>query len=289
MIAIHTREGVILYANDFKFDNRPILGKRTNYRRLREIDEKEGYKMLVVDSLGSNKKRKTLSEVVVKEMLRDIFIETNILRTQGIIITTYATHITRLKSIMDLTQELNRKLVFAGRSLVKYARAAKAAKLFDFEEEGAEFAETPQEVSKLLAKVNKDKKKYVVVCTGHQGEDNAILTRIAEGRTPFELKDDDKIVFSSEVIPTKTNIEAREILDSKLDAFRCKIFKDIHVSGHASREDHRDLLSMIHPKIIVPAHGDVRLKMGMIELAEELGYVESKSLLVIPDQKVVEF
>ncbi|MCA9496310.1 MAG: RNase J family beta-CASP ribonuclease [Nanoarchaeota archaeon] len=288
IIAIHTPEGVVMYANDFKFDNRPALGQRTNYERLREID-KEGVKLLVVDSVRSNLKRKTLSEIVVKEMLRDVFIETDIVNTQGVIITTFASHITRLKSIMELTAELNRKLVFIGRSISKYAKAAKNAGIIDFKEKGVEIAETPAEVNKWLDVVNKNKRDYIVVCTGHQGEENAVLSRIAEGRTPFELKEDDKIIFSSEVIPTQVNIEARQILDAKLETYRCKIFKDIHVSGHASREDHRDLLGMVHPEHIVPVHGQVRLKEGMIELAEELGYEEGKTLHVVPDHSILEF
>ncbi len=288
IVAIHAPEGIVMYANDFKFDNRPALGQRSNYQRLREID-KLGVKLLVIDSVRSNLKRKTLSEIVVKEMLRDIFIETDIVDTKGVIITTFASHITRLKSIMELTDELGRKLVFLGRSISKYARAAKNSGIIDFKEKGVEIAETPAEVNKWLDIINKNKKDYVVVCTGHQGEENAVLSKIAEGRTPYELKEDDKIVFSSEVIPTQVNIESRQILDAKLEAYNCKIFKDIHVSGHASREDHRDFLSMIHPKHVVPVHGHVRLKEGLIELAEELGYVQDENLWVLPDQGIYEF
>jgi ribonuclease J len=288
IVAIHAPEGIVMYANDFKFDNRPALGQRTNYQRLRELNE-IGIKLLVVDSVRSNLKRKTLSEIVVKEMLRDIFIETDIVNTKGVVITTFASHTTRLKSIMELTDELGRKLIFLGRSISKYCKAAKNAGIIDFKEKGVEIAETPGEVNKWLDIVNKNKTDYIIVCTGHQGEENAVLSKIAEGRTPFELKEDDKVIFSSEVIPTQVNIEARQVLDAKLESFRCKIFKDIHVSGHASREDHRDMLSMIKPKHIVPVHGHVRLKEGMIELAEELGYEQDKNLWVIPDQQILEF
>ena len=287
MVAMHTKEGVILYANDFKFDNRPALGQRTNYERIKELD-KLGVKLLVVDSVRSNLKRKTLSEIVVKEMLRDVFIETDIVNTKGVIITTFASHITRLKSIVELTQELGRKLIFMGRSIAKYSRAAKNAGIIDFREKGVIICETPSDVNHWLDVMNKNKKDYIAVCTGHQGEENAVLSRIAEGRTPFELKEDDKIIFSSEVIPTQVNIEARQVLDAKLETYRCKIFKDIHVSGHASREDHRDLLGMIKPKHIVPVHGHVRLKEGMIELAEELGYEQDKNLWVVPDGGTIE-
>jgi ribonuclease J len=288
IVAMHSKEGVIMYANDFKFDNRPALGQRTNYERLREVNEL-GIKLLVVDSVRSNLKRKTLSEIVVKEMLRDIFIETDIVNTQAVVITTFASHITRLKSIMELTSELGRKLIFMGRSIAKYTKAAKNAGIIDFREKDVIICETPAEVNKWMDIVNKNKRDYIIVCTGHQGEENAVMSKIAEGRTPFELKEDDKVIFSSEVIPTQVNIEARQILDAKLESYRCKIFKDIHVSGHASREDHRDLLSMIKPKHIVPVHGHVRLKEGMIELAEELGYEQDKNLWVVPDGGILKF
>lgn len=288
MVVMHTKEGAIVYANDFKFDNRPALGQRTNYQRIREIN-KEGVLLLVVDSVRSNLKRKTLSEIVVKEMLRDIFIETDIVDTKGVIITTFASHITRLKSILELTNELGRKIVFMGRSMAKYCKAAKNAGIIDFREKGVIICETPKEVNKWMDIINKNKKEYIIVCTGHQGEENAIMSRIAEGRTPFELKEDDKIVFSSEVIPTQINIENSQVLHSKLETFRCKVFRDIHVSGHASREDHRDLFSMMKPKHVVPVHGHVRLKEGMIELAEELGYEQGKNLWVLPDGGVHEF
>ena len=288
VIAMHAPEGVILYAMDFKFDNRPALGQRTNYERLKELD-KMGIKLMVADSVRSNNKRKTLSEIVVKEMLRDIFIETDIVDTQGVIITTFASHITRLKSIMELTQELGRKIIFLGRSISKYCRAAKNAGIIDFKAKGVEIAESPAEVNKWLDIINKNKKDYIVVCTGHQGEDNAVLSKIAEGRTPFELKAEDKIIFSSEVIPTQINIEASQVLQGKLEAFNSKIYRDIHVSGHASREDHRDMLNMVHPKYLVPGHGPVVLKEGVVEVAEELGYELGETLLLLEDQKMTGF
>ena len=288
VIAMHAPEGVILYAMDFKFDNRPALGQRTNYERLKELD-KMGIKLMVADSVRSNNKRKTLSEIVVKEMLRDIFIETDIVDTQGVIITTFASHITRLKSIMELTQELGRKIVFLGRSISKYCRAAKNAGIIDFKAKGVEIAESPAEVNKWLDIVQKNKKDYIVVCTGHQGEDNAVLSKIAEGRTPYELTNDDKVIFSSEVIPTQINIEASQVLQGKLEAFNCKIYRDIHVSGHASREDHRDMLNMVKPQNLVPAHGPVVLKEGIVEVAEEMGYELGKNLHLLEDQNMTEF
>ena len=116
-----------------------------------------------------------------------------------------------------------------------------------------------------------------------------MCNEVSSNSSVSDFSSSSKVIFSSEVIPTQVNIEARQVLDAKLDTYRCKVFKDIHVSGHASREDHRDLLGMIKPKHIVPVHGHVRLKEGMIELAEELGYEQDKTLWVLPDQGVYEF
>jgi len=289
LVVIHTSEGAVLYANDFKFDNRPALGQKTNYDRLKEIAQKEGFKLAVIDAVRSNLRRKTLSEIVVKEMLRDIFIESDFDNTKGIIITTFASHIARLKSIVELAHEIGRKPVFLGRSIAKYSKAAKNAGIIDFREKGVEIADNPKDINGWLARVNKNKKDYIVICTGHQGEINAVLSKIAEGKTPYHIEEDDKVIFSSEVIPTEVNIEARRILDAKLEKYRCKIYKDIHVSGHAGREDHRDLLNMVKPKVIIPGHGPVRLKEGLIDLAEEEGYVDGENLLIVEDQKVYEF
>lgn len=286
MVAVHSPEGVLLYCNDFKFDNRPALGQKTNYERLKQLRDTKGIKVAVIDSLRSNMRRKTLSEIVVKEMLRDVFIETDIAETKGFVITTYASHIARLKSIIELCNELGRKPLFVGRSIVKYAKAAKNTGIIDFKDKGVEVAETPQEVRRALSKANANKEEYIVICTGHQGEPNAVLSKIADGKTPYKLTEEDKVIFSSEVIPIETNIEQRRVLEAKLEKTRCKIYKDIHVSGHASREDLRDLLHMIRPQIVIPSHGNLRLKEGMVDLAEEEGYVEGENLLLLEDRKV---
>jgi ribonuclease J len=289
-VAIHTpNDGVILYAMDFKFDNRPALGQRPNYKKFEELGKSKNVKLAVIDSLRSNKKKKTLSEIVVKEMLRDVFIETDISDINGIIITTFASHITRLKSIVELTAELGRKCIFMGRSMTKYTQAAKNAGIIDFKENGVIICETVQEVNKWLSIVNKNKKKYVIICTGHQGELNAVMSKIAEDRTPYKLKKDDIIVFSSEIIPTAVNIEQSQVLANKLDNYECKVLRDIHVSGHGGQDDLKKLIELTQPKHIVPGHGQLELKEGMVELCQKMGYKEGKTLHILEDQKSYNF
>ena len=112
MVALHTDEGIVLYANDFKFDNNPILGKPPNYERLKEIG-KEGVKVLIVDSLYSGDQRKTASEKVARALLEDVLLTTSN-EDAGLFVTTFSSHIARLKSIVDFGKQLDRKIVFLG-------------------------------------------------------------------------------------------------------------------------------------------------------------------------------
>ncbi|MCS7134617.1 MAG: MBL fold metallo-hydrolase, partial [Candidatus Pacearchaeota archaeon] len=114
MIAVHTKKGVIVYANDFKFDNTPILGKKPNYKRLKELS-KEGVFALIIDSLYADTERKTPSEKIARDLLEDVLLTTRN-ENVGIFVTTFSSHIARLKSIVDCARMLGRKILFLGRS-----------------------------------------------------------------------------------------------------------------------------------------------------------------------------
>ncbi|HTZ41895.1 MAG TPA: MBL fold metallo-hydrolase RNA specificity domain-containing protein, partial [Candidatus Omnitrophota bacterium] len=146
-----------------------------------------------------------------------------------------------------------------------------------------------KQINSMLAKINKNRGKYLVVCTGHQAEPGSVLDRIVSDETPFTLKDGDNVIFSSSVIPTPVNIKSREEMDKKMKKKGVRIQSDIHVSGHGSREDLRDLLQMLKPKHIVPAHGERRLTGPMTELAGELGYIPGKSVHASVNGKVLKF
>ena len=280
MIALHTDEGIVLYANDFKFDNNPILGRPPNYQRLKEIG-KEGVKVLIVDSLYSGDERKTASEKVARSLLEDVMLTTSNERA-GIIVTTFSSHIARLKSIVDFSKRLGRKPLFVGRSLNKYVSAAINVKLCPFSKD-IQIASYRKQVEKTLSHVNRNKSKYVVVCTGHQGEPGSVLDRMSKGELPLNLAIDDHIIFSSSVIPTDVNIQNRKVLEERLRKKKTRIFNNVHVSGHAGREDLRDFVNMMNAEHIIPAHGDENKLKPMIELCNELGYKTGKNVHLMSD------
>jgi ribonuclease J len=103
---------------------------------------------------------------------------------------------------------------------------------------------------------------------------------------PFQLRNEDHVIFSSSIIPTKTNIENREKLDSHLKKKGVRIFNNIHVSGHAGREDLRDFVTMLNPEHIIPAHGGPDKTIPMIKLAEEIGY-KKQFLHLVTNHQIV--
>lgn len=286
MLALHTNEGIVLYANDFKFDNSPIIGQKPNYERLREIS-KQGVKALIVDSLYSGDERKTASEKVARTLLEDVLLTTDN-KGKGLFVTTFSSHIARLKSIVDFGKQLNRKIIFLGRSLNKYVTSAKKLNLCPFSKD-IQIATFRNHLEKVLKKIDRERENYLIVGTGHQGEPGSILDRISKNKLPFKFRQKDHLVFSSSIIPTPVNIENRKRMDEKFKRMGVRVFNNVHVSGHAGREDLRDFINMISPEHIIPAHGSHDKIAPMVELGKEMGYKPGKNIHLINDTDRLKF
>jgi ribonuclease J len=268
-VAWHSKEGVFFYGLDFKFDNHPIIGLPPNYKRLKELG-KIGIKCLVVDALYSDTDRRTASERIARNLLEDALGNIHD-RDSALFITTFSSHIARLKSIIDFGQKTNRRIVFLGRSLNKYVEAAIKVNQCSFRKK-IDVIRYRKQINSFLKKVEDSRGKYLIVCTGHQAEKGSILDRIVQGETPFKFRNGDNLIFSSSVIPVSVNINAREKLDGKLRRQGVRIQTDIHVSGHGGREDLRDLLEMLKPEHLIPSHGSLKQEAPLIDLAKEMGY-----------------
>jgi len=271
LLGIEHKEGTVVYANDFKFDMSPTLGPKSDPEKLKKLNN---VRCLIVDSVYSKKEGKMPSESVPRVMLQDIL---KGVYSQGnaIIVTTFASHLARLKSIIDFGKQLNRKIVFLGRSLHKYTDAAEKLKIVEFSKDGESYTFRNQ-VDKFLKELNKNRDKYLVVVTGHQGEPKAVLSRIVNGETPFNLIHNDIVIIASNVIPTRNNINARGVLDNKIRKNGVRLFTGIHSSGHCAKEDLRMLIETLQPEHIIPAHAPRDMQEGLFDLAKEMGYKEEK-------------
>jgi len=285
MVAIHTPKGVIIFSGDFKLDNTPVADLKPNYKRLREIG-KENVLAFIVNSLYSGSDKKTPSESLAREMLKKTMLEIED-KHQGMIITTFASHISRIKSIIDFGQELGREVVLLGRSMDKYANAAKGTGVANFLE-GIKIAKYRRQVEKTLSLAEKNKKNYILVCTGHQGEPGSILERISRKQLPFNITKKDNIIFSSSVIPSPVNIEQFGKMEARLKKDKPRIFRDVHVSGHGSEIDITEAIKILSPKHIIPYHGGIDKTKPMIEIVNGLGYKLKKHCHLLKDGSVLE-
>ncbi len=285
MVAVHTREGVVLYANDYKLDNSPIIGDKPNYRRIKELS-KIGVKALIVDCLYAPDDRKTPSEKIARGLLEDVFFTTDN-SNSGMVVTTFSSHIARLKSIVEFGHRLGREVIFLGRSLGKYVQAARNTGNAGFTR-GVRIYTYRRQVEKILKIANKNKKRYLIVCTGHQGEPGAILDRLARNQLPYTLSKEDHIIFSSKTIPTPINEANREELEKKLKKHHVRIFDNVHVSGHGGREDLRDLLKLVKPEHVIPSHGELKKREAGANLAQEMDYKLGKTVHLMDNGHVLE-
>jgi ribonuclease J len=285
MLAIHTPEGVVAYANDFKLDNNPVLGAPPNYSAIKRI-AKEGVKAVIIDALYSGSETKTPSEKVARALLEEVLLTIQN-KNSAIFVPTFSSHIARLKSIVDFGEKMGRNIYFLGRSLNKYVSAAKDAGISPFKKK-VTLVRYSKQVQRVLHKIEKERAKSLIVCTGHQGEPGSILERISRKALPFEFKKNDNIVFSSKTIPVPINIANKEKMDKNLKKAGARIFDNAHVSGHGGKEDLRDLISLLNPEHIIPSHGATSQLTPTVELAREMGYRSGKECHLMQNQQTLE-
>ena len=284
MVAVHTKYGIVVYANDFKLDNHPVVGKPPNYELLKKLGD-DGVVALIIDSLYSGYDMKTPSEKVAREMLKDVLLGVDS-AGKAVIVTTFSSHIARLKSIIDCGKKLNRKIVFLGRSLSKYVNAAENLKLVNFSKD-VEIVPYASKVGKKLANIEKGGvDKYLIVWTGNQGEPLSVLNKIATGFFKFNFSSEDNVIFSCRTIPHPVNIKNRNDLEGMLKSKGVRIYTDIHVSGHGAKEDQSEVLKLLRPKHVFPSHGDLKLASPLSDLCVQMGYGGDKIHLMKNGQRV---
>ncbi|MDD4253995.1 MAG: RNase J family beta-CASP ribonuclease [Methanofollis sp.] len=270
MAVLHTKDGAVVYANDFKLDRTPVIGEPPDFARLRQIG-KEGVLALIVESTNIEKKGRCPSERIARDLVRDTITSYEDDKN-AIIVSTFSSHISRIKTIAECAHEIGRKPVLLGRSMERYSTAAEQLKLVAFPQSLSVFGNrrTVDRTLRHMMKTGKD--KFLPIVTGHQGESGAILTRIAHGDTPYKVEKGDKILFSAKVIPNPMNFGQRHLVETLLKMKGARIFDEIHVSGHAYREDHYELLHLLNPQHIIPSHGNIDMTGEYMRFAEECGY-----------------
>lgn len=269
LVLVRKGENSVLVASDFKLDDAPLLGYKTEMRRLERLG-RNGLLAAMVGTVRLDEQGPTPPETRAREVLEKTMAEAG--DGKGLVFaTTFSSHIARLKSIVDISLEIGRIPVFVGRSLRNYSRIALNLGLVDFPLE-LRIHGRPNAARGILRKIEESRSDYVLVCTGHQGEPTSVLTKIADRRLPLRIQSGDEVIFSASVIPNPINQSNRAILETKLEAQGAHIYRDVHVSGHAGRVDTEEFVRLTNPEHIIPCHGTPERLKTMAELAHGLGY-----------------
>jgi len=272
---IKTPVGNLLHTSDFKFDKSPINDLPTNFEKLEEIGKRK-ILLLMSDSTGAEQEGHSLSEKRIFENLERIF-----KKAPGrIIASTFASHINRIQQLIALAEKYQRRVIIEGRSMINNTEIARNLKFI--------------KASKgTILKANKMRtlpdSKITFICTGAQGEEGAVLMKIANREYKFlQLKEGDTIIFSSSVIPG--NERTVQILKDEFYRQGAKVYHyqmmDIHASGHAYEDELRRMIRIMKPKFFLPIHGQYSMLVRHAELAELEG-IPRKNIVVAENGEVI--
>jgi ribonuclease J len=198
----------------------------------------------------------------------------------GIVATTFSSHIARVTSLVEFAREIGREPILLGRSMEKYSGSAKRIGAAEFPDDLAMYGHRRSVESAFERIMKEGKENFLPVVTGHQGEPRAMLTRMGRGETPYDLEEGDKVVFSAAIIPEPTNEGQRYQSENLLQMQGARIYDDVHVSGHLSREGHYQMLQALQPQHVIPAHQDMKGFSGYVDLAAKQGYKLDRDLHV---------
>jgi len=272
---ILTPIGNLFHTADFKFDLTPLYDAPSNINKLKEFGERK-ILMLFSDSTGAENPGHSISEKNIQENLEEIF-----KKAPGrIIAATFASLINRVQQIIYLSEKYGRKVAIDGYTMKTNIDISRALNYLKIAEKTLI---NPKNISSFADK------KITVLCTGAQGEERAILMKIANKRHPYiKLKKDDSVIFSSSVIPG--NERTVQILKDNLLRQGAKVFHykmmDIHAGGHAQKEELKKMLEIMRPKFFMPVHGQYSMLASHSEIAGEYG-LEEKNIALAENGDII--
>lgn len=276
-LGIETPAGLVVHTGDYKFDHTPTDNWPTDYAMLAEFADR-GVLALLADSTNATDPGWTKSERVIDAALDDVFENAK----GRILVATFASLISRMQQVADAALRHGRKIAFTGRSMTDNMKIAREMGYVDFPE---------NLVVSLEKSLTMPDNQVVLMATGSQGEPRSIMGRLANGTNrKFDIREDDTIVLSSQIIPGNEESVYRTI--NKLFRRGADVlYEDIapvHVSGHASQEEMKLLLHLVRPKHLIPIHGELRMFKQHAKIAEEVGMRKDR-IAVVENGQIIEF
>ena len=259
-LIIKTEYGTLFHSGDWKFDNTPIVGTKTNYTQLEKIG-KEGIDFFICDSTNVFKRGTSGSEKDVVSVLEKIIAEK---KRNLIVLTTFSSNIARVASCLKIAKKFNRKVAFVGRSLNRIQSIAQKHGYIKHENVVIHEKEIK----------NYPKEKLLVIATGCQAEKNAAISKLSNQLLQhINLTKDDVIIFSAKVIPgneKKIYNLISQFIDKGIEVIGT-MHKLVHVSGHPARDELKQMYKLLKPSTVIPAHGELSHLKEHVKFAEECG------------------
>lgn len=275
--AIYTPNGLVIHTGEYKFDQNPADGRLPDFDRLRRYGD-EGVLVLLSDSTNAERPGHTPSEQIVSETFDQIFSQAK----GRVIVSTFASNISRVQQVINTAMRHNRKLAVVGRSMVDNVKMALALG----------YLRAPED---MMVHVD-DLEDYpdsqiAVVCTGTQGEPTSALVRMAnQEHRQVSLKKGDTVILSATAIPGNEELVHRTLNN----LFRLGVdviyqsLMPVHVSGHASQEEQKMMLELVRPTYFIPIQGEYRMLVLHGRLGEAVG-IPPENIFVIENGQVIEF
>ncbi|HOK35480.1 MAG TPA: ribonuclease J [Candidatus Pacearchaeota archaeon] len=275
-LLIETPVGRIIHTGDFKFDFTPIADNPTDITKIASLASEEVL-LLMSDSTNAEIAGHSLSEKTIQDNLEIIFE-----KSEGrIIAATFASLLSRIQELINLAEKFDRKVVIDGYSMKANIEIAIQLGYLKVKKDTII---SPKQIRHF------PDKRILIICTGSQGEGDAVLMRIAHKEHPFlSIKREDTVILSSSIVPG--NEKAVQDLKDLLSWQGAKIFHyqmmDIHASGHAQKEELKMMINLTRPKFFMPIHGSYYMRSIHRDLALSLGMPE-KNIIMGENGSVIE-
>lgn len=267
--AIKCDAGTVVHTGDFKIDTTPIDGDMIDLARFAELG-KQGVLCMMADSTNAERAGYTESERKVGDSFELLFRKAE---SRRIIVATFASNIHRVQQIINVAEKLGRKVALSGRSLENVVAV------------GAElgYLKVPEGILIKLDMINKySDHEVVLITTGSQGEPMSALTRMAfSDHRKVAIGPNDYVIISATPIPGNEKTVGRvvnELMKLGAEVVYEKMY-DVHVSGHACREELKLMLGIVKPQYFIPVHGEQKHLLKHAALAESVG-IPSKNIII---------
>jgi ribonuclease J len=267
--ALRTAEGIVVFTGDFKFDHTPVDGERTDFNHLARLGD-EGVLLLLSDSTNAERTGWTPSESAVSDAYYTLFAS-----AQGrILVTTFASNLHRLQQAIDMAQLYGRKVAVLGRRMEQNVDIAVQRGYLRVE---------PGVLISARQIDDYPPEQILVLTTGSQGEPLSALSQIAADEYPrLKIAPGDTVILSATPIPGNESLVWRTV--NRLVRLGAKVYHDgiapVHVSGHASQEELKLMISLLKPRYLAPVHGEPRHQAAYFELARQMGYRDEQMFLL---------